>query len=418
MRHRERGARARDGGCALRDIARRAGVPLVFKASYDKANRTSTRSFRGPGLAEGLRILGRVRETVGVPDPHRHSRGVAGGAGGRSRRRPADSGVPVAADRPPRRRGPHRARRQHQEGTVPRAARHAARDREGHRERQPKRDRHRARVHASATTTSSSTCAPSRSCDRSGYPVVYDVTHSLQLPGRRRRRHRGQAEFIEPMASAGVAAGVDGVFMEVHENPPQAKSDAQNALQARSASRAPRRARSHSRHRARSRPARPSGARDDAADAGYARRASSWRRRFCASRRRRFSASSIALDGAFEQRGRSCCSTAAAASSSPAWASRASSAGRSRRRSRAPARPPGSSIPPRPSTATSARFAKTTWCMALSHSGETEELIRLLESIRRHRRTADRADRSAGVDARRARPTSRSTAASPKKPAR
>jgi hypothetical protein len=63
-----------------------------------------------------------------------------------------------------------------------------------------------------------------------GHPVVYDVTHSLQLPGAGNGVTAGQAEFIEPLASAGVAAGVDGVFMEVHERPEQAKSDAQNAL--------------------------------------------------------------------------------------------------------------------------------------------------------------------------------------------
>ncbi len=63
-----------------------------------------------------------------------------------------------------------------------------------------------------------------------GYPVVYDVTHSLQLPGAGDGVTAGQAEFIEPMASAGVAAGVDGVFMEVHEEPARARSDAQNAL--------------------------------------------------------------------------------------------------------------------------------------------------------------------------------------------
>jgi 2-dehydro-3-deoxyphosphooctonate aldolase (KDO 8-P synthase) len=63
-----------------------------------------------------------------------------------------------------------------------------------------------------------------------GYPVIYDVTHSLQLPGAGDGVTAGQAEFIAPLASAGVAAGVDGVFMEVHERPEQAKSDAQNAL--------------------------------------------------------------------------------------------------------------------------------------------------------------------------------------------
>jgi 2-dehydro-3-deoxyphosphooctonate aldolase (KDO 8-P synthase) len=63
-----------------------------------------------------------------------------------------------------------------------------------------------------------------------GYPVVYDVTHSLQLPGGGDGITAGQAEFIEPMASAGVAAGLDGVFLEVHEEPARARSDAQNAL--------------------------------------------------------------------------------------------------------------------------------------------------------------------------------------------
>ena len=63
-----------------------------------------------------------------------------------------------------------------------------------------------------------------------GYPVVYDVTHSLQLPGAGDGVTAGQAQFIEPMACAGVAAGVDGLFMEVHEEPSRAKSDAQNAL--------------------------------------------------------------------------------------------------------------------------------------------------------------------------------------------
>ncbi len=63
-----------------------------------------------------------------------------------------------------------------------------------------------------------------------GVPVIFDVTHSLQLPGGGDGVTAGQAEYIEPLASAGVAAGVDGVFLEVHEDPARAKSDAQNAL--------------------------------------------------------------------------------------------------------------------------------------------------------------------------------------------
>ena len=64
-----------------------------------------------------------------------------------------------------------------------------------------------------------------------GFPVIFDVTHSLQLPGAGDGVTAGQAEFIDPLASAGVAAGVDGIFMEVHEDPKSAKSDGQNALQ-------------------------------------------------------------------------------------------------------------------------------------------------------------------------------------------
>ena len=69
-----------------------------------------------------------------------------------------------------------------------------------------------------------------------GYPVIFDVTHSLQLPGGGDGVTAGLAQYIEPLASAGVAAGVDGVFLEVHEDPSRAKSDAQNALRARRAS--------------------------------------------------------------------------------------------------------------------------------------------------------------------------------------
>jgi 2-dehydro-3-deoxyphosphooctonate aldolase (KDO 8-P synthase) len=63
-----------------------------------------------------------------------------------------------------------------------------------------------------------------------GYPVVFDVTHSVQLPGGEGKRSGGQPEFIEPLARAGVAAGVDGIFLEVHDNPAKALSDGSNAL--------------------------------------------------------------------------------------------------------------------------------------------------------------------------------------------
>ena len=89
----------------LRDITATRFTPFVFKASYDKANRTSGRSFRGPGLAEGLRILAAIKATVARADPHRHPRTGARRPGGRGRRHPADPGVPLPADGSARRRG-------------------------------------------------------------------------------------------------------------------------------------------------------------------------------------------------------------------------------------------------------------------------------------------------------------------------
>ena len=214
---------------ALRDIARGARVPLVFKASYDKANRTSTRSYRGPGLTEGLRILGRVRDASGLPiltDIHEPSHAAPASEVADVLQIPAflsrQTDLLVAAGRTGRvvniKKGQFLA---------PLDMRHA--------------------IEKVTSTGNQNVVVTERGFSfgynnlvvdmrafpilRSlGYPVVYDVTHSLQLPGAGDGVTAGQAEFIEPLASAGVAAGVDGVFMEVHDNPPQAKSDAQNAL--------------------------------------------------------------------------------------------------------------------------------------------------------------------------------------------
>ncbi len=214
---------------ALRDIAARAGVPFVFKASFDKANRTSLGSFRGPGLEDGLKTFRRVREEIGVPvltDIHEASQAAAVAGAVDVLQIPAflsrQTDLLVAAARTGRvvniKKGQFLA---------PHDVRHAL-----------------AKVTGSGndrvmvTERGSSFGYNNLVVDmrafplmrRYGYPVVYDVTHSLQLPGAGDGVTAGQAEFIEPMASAGVAAGVDGVFMEVHERPEAARSDAQNAL--------------------------------------------------------------------------------------------------------------------------------------------------------------------------------------------
>jgi 2-dehydro-3-deoxyphosphooctonate aldolase (KDO 8-P synthase) len=222
-------AHAVETALALRDIATRAGVPLVFKASYDKANRTSGRSFRGPGLAEGLRILGRVREAAGVPiltDIHEPAHAPLAAEVADVLQIPAflsrQTDLVVAAARTGRvvniKKGQFLA---------PLDMKHAI-------EKVTSVGNPRVIVtERGASFGYNNLVVDMRAFPilRSlGVPVVYDVTHSLQLPGAGDGVTAGQAQFIDPMASAGVAAGVDGIFMEVHQNPPDAKSDAENAL--------------------------------------------------------------------------------------------------------------------------------------------------------------------------------------------
>ena len=222
-------AHAVDTALALRDIARRAGLPFIFKASYDKANRTSGAAFRGPGLTEGLRVLARVREAAGAPiltDIHEPAHAAPAAEVADILQIPAflsrQTDLITAAARTGRvvnlKKGQFLA---------PLDMRHAI-----------------AKVTAAGNANVIVTergfsfgynnlVVDMRAFPilRSlGYPVIYDVTHSLQLPGGGDGVTAGQAEFIEPMACAGVGAGVDGVFMEVHQDPPRAKSDAQNAL--------------------------------------------------------------------------------------------------------------------------------------------------------------------------------------------
>ena len=214
---------------ALRDICRRAGLPFIFKASYDKANRTSGSSFRGPGLVEGVRVLGRVREAAGVPiltDIHEPAHAAPVAEVADILQIPAflsrQTDLLVAAARTGRAVNLKKG-----QFLAPLDMRHAI-------------DKVTAAGNPKVIVTERgfsfgyhNLVVDMRAFPilRSlGYPVVYDVTHSLQLPGAGDGVTAGQAEFIEPMACAGVAAGVDGVFMEVHQEPSRAKSDAQNAL--------------------------------------------------------------------------------------------------------------------------------------------------------------------------------------------
>jgi 2-dehydro-3-deoxyphosphooctonate aldolase (KDO 8-P synthase) len=222
-------AHAIETALALREITRNAGVAFIFKASYDKANRTSGASFRGPGLKDGLRVLGRVRDAAGVPiltDIHEPSHAAPAAEVADVLQIPAflsrQTDLLEAAARTGRAVNVKKG-----QFLAPLDMRHAIA------KVTAAGNRHVIVTERGVSFGYNNLVVDMRAFPllRSlGFPVVYDVTHSLQLPGAGDGVTAGQAEFIEPMACAGVAAGVDGVFMEVHQEPSRAKSDAQNAL--------------------------------------------------------------------------------------------------------------------------------------------------------------------------------------------
>jgi 2-dehydro-3-deoxyphosphooctonate aldolase (KDO 8-P synthase) len=222
-------AHAIDTALALVDIARRAGVPFIFKASYDKANRTSSTSFRGPGLHAGLRVLGKVREAAGVPvltDIHEPSHAAPAAEVADVLQIPAflsrQTDLIQAAAQTGRAVNLKKG-----QFLAPLDMRHAIEKVTAVGNQNVILTERGVSFGYNNLVVDMRAFPIMRSL---GYPVVYDVTHSLQLPGGGNGVTAGQAEFIEPMACAGVAAGVDGVFMEVHQEPSRAKSDAQNAL--------------------------------------------------------------------------------------------------------------------------------------------------------------------------------------------
>jgi 2-dehydro-3-deoxyphosphooctonate aldolase (KDO 8-P synthase) len=212
----------------LRDIAGEFDVPFIFKASFDKANRTSSESFRGPGLEEGLSILGEVRKRFGVPittDVHETCQVDAVAEVVDLLQIPAflcrqtdlinaavSTGKPVNIKKG--------------QFLAPWDAVHVI----GKAYATGNRD-------VLITERGTSFGYNNLVVDMRGFPIlretglplVFDVTHSLQLPGGSGATSGGQSRFIRQLASAGVAAGVDGIFMEVHDNPAKALSDGPNA---------------------------------------------------------------------------------------------------------------------------------------------------------------------------------------------
>ena len=213
----------------LAEIARRLGVPYIFKASYDKANRSAAASFRGPGLEEGLRVLRAVREEVGVPvlsDIHDPSQAAPAGEVLDILQIPAflcrQTDLLIAAGRTGRvvniKKG---------QFLSPGEIRHA--------------------VGKVASTGNEKILLTERGSSfgyrnlvvdfrslvimrETGFPVVMDATHAVQLPGGEADRSGGEPVFIPALARAAAAVGVDALFCEVHDHPEAAKSDGTNAL--------------------------------------------------------------------------------------------------------------------------------------------------------------------------------------------
>ena len=225
----ESAAHALETAAAIRESASRCGVPVIFKASYDKANRTSLSSFRGPGLDAGLRVLADVRARTGLPvltDIHEPAHAAPAAEVVDVLQIPAflarQTDLLVAAAKTGKPVNVKKA-----QFLSPKDMKHVI-----------------AKITASGNESVLVTergvtfgyndlVVDMRALPmlrELGYPVVFDVTHSLQLPGAGDGVTAGLAQYIEPLASAGVAAGVDAVFMEVHPEPSKAKSDAANVL--------------------------------------------------------------------------------------------------------------------------------------------------------------------------------------------
>ncbi|MGA9981474.1 MAG: 3-deoxy-8-phosphooctulonate synthase [Candidatus Sulfotelmatobacter sp.] len=218
----------------IKGVARALGFPFIFKASYDKANRTSIRSFRGPGIKEGLRILKKIKNELNIPvltDVHDAADVGAVADAVDVLQIPAflsrQTDLVVAAALSGRAVNIKKG-----QFMSPWDMRHVV---------EKCRDAGNTQVFLTERGSSfgyNNLVVDMRSLAimRNYAPVVFDATHSVQLPSAQADDtgptvSGGQPEFIPVLARAAVAAGVDGVFMEVHDNPKEAKSDGANALE-------------------------------------------------------------------------------------------------------------------------------------------------------------------------------------------
>jgi 2-dehydro-3-deoxyphosphooctonate aldolase (KDO 8-P synthase) len=217
---------------AIQRIAADLGVPYIFKASFDKANRTSVSSFRGPGLKEGAAILRRLAESTGLPiltDVHEPSQCELAAEGVDILQIPAflcrQTDLLVAAARTGRAINVKKG-----QFVAPWDMRHAV-------EKVASTGNPRVFLtERGASFGYNNLVVDMRSLAimRAFAPVVFDATHSVQIPSGANGVSGGQPEFIPLLARAAVAAGIDGIFLEVHDNPAEAKSDGANALDLKS----------------------------------------------------------------------------------------------------------------------------------------------------------------------------------------
>ena len=213
---------------AISAITRELKVPYIFKASYDKANRTSIKSFRGPGVKEGARILHKIAETHRIPvltDVHQAEDAERVAEAVDVLQVPAflcrQTDLLVAVAKTGRAVNIKKG-----QFVAPHDMHHAVQKcHESGNDRILLTER-------GASFGYNNLVVDMRSLPimREFAPVVFDATHSVQLPSGSNGVSGGQPQFIPVLARAAVAAGVDGVFMEVHDNPAEAKSDGPNAL--------------------------------------------------------------------------------------------------------------------------------------------------------------------------------------------
>ncbi len=214
---------------ALKAVADRVGVPYIFKSSYDKANRSSADSYRGPGLDKGLEILAEVKREMRVPvltDVHEREQVAPVSEVADVLQIPAflcrqtDFVVAVAQSGKVVNVKKGQFLAPWDIGNIVDKIRSANNDQILLTER-------------GVSFGYNNLVSDMRSLlimRELGYPVVFDATHSLQLPGGLGKASGGERKYIGPLARAGVAVGVDALFMEVHENPDQALSDGPNSL--------------------------------------------------------------------------------------------------------------------------------------------------------------------------------------------